>query len=277
MPLDPRMLNSVVRISSAGDLLGTGSLVGVMSEAIPGKRWLYLVTAHHVIKNQIEIAADVPDPLTLGETFPPVAVEEWRQPLPGVDLAVAPFPTGLLPRCQAFPLEEFVPKGHIVPLGGPIYYLGIFEPLGVPMGRPANLGALNAQPRHDDYHYRAHLVDCRSYEGFSGSPCVATVSYAILDDVPVEPPAGAPQRADGSYLTLGKIASLARFCGIFTAHYSDPIAAEGVISRYGVGVMLPSDYIRDALMTDEARAERAAADEAHLAAHAAAMPPLENA
>jgi hypothetical protein len=39
MPLDPKVLNSVVRISSAGDLLGTGFIVGVESESIRGKLW----------------------------------------------------------------------------------------------------------------------------------------------------------------------------------------------------------------------------------------------
>lgn len=42
----------------------------------------------------------------------------------------------------------------------------------------------------------------------------------------------------------------------FTGHFSDQISAEGAVSRYGVGVMLRSHEIRDALMTPEAIAER---------------------
>ncbi len=276
MPLDPKMLNCVVRITSVGDVRGTGSIVGVPSEAIPGKRWFYLVTADHVIRNQIEIAAEVPDPLDLGEWFPPVAVQGWRQPLPDVDLAVAPFQRDRVPRFQAFRLDtDFVPEGEYVALGGTIFYLGIFAHLNVSMGRAANLGALDVSIPHESYSYRAHLVDCRSYKGFSGSPCVATLSYAMLDDIPAElGPDVAPRRADGTVPTLGKIASVASFCGMFTRHFSDEASAEGAISRYGVGVMLPSDRIREALMTDEAREERAAADRAHLAALAAARPPL---
>ena len=36
MPLDPRMLNTVVRISSHGDLLGTGSIISVVVSSVPG-------------------------------------------------------------------------------------------------------------------------------------------------------------------------------------------------------------------------------------------------
>jgi hypothetical protein len=41
--------------------------------------------------------------------------------------------------------------------------------------------------------------------------------------------------------------------------------------------MLPCDYIREALMTDDAKRERREADEAHTAAKAAQQPPLKNA
>src|SRR5580698_9331317 len=101
MAIDLRMLNGVVRVTSAGTLLGTGSLVGVPSESDPRFRWPYVVTAHHVIKNQVEVELEVPDPLTHGTLFDPIPCTAWRQPLPGVDLAIAPFPIELVPRFQA--------------------------------------------------------------------------------------------------------------------------------------------------------------------------------
>ena len=265
MPLDPKMLNSVVRITSAGDLLGTGSIVAVASESIPGMRWPYLVTAHHVVKSQVLVEVDVLDPLSFGDWFDPIPVEDWRQPLPGIDLAIAPFPRARVPRYQAFALEHFVPEGLVVPLGGPIYYLGIFAPLNVPMGRPANLGALDVSIVKDDYRYLADLVDCRSYRGFSGSPCVSTMPYAVLDGDSVElPPFTQPESDDGTTPTLGRISHVALFCGIFTAHYSDETAAEGVVSRYGVGVMLACDWVRAALMTGYAVEERRLADKKYM-------------
>jgi hypothetical protein len=249
-----------VRITSAGDLLGSGSIIGVESESIDALRWPYVVTAHHVVNNQVEVALEVPDPLTHGELFPPVPCTEWEQPLPGVDLAIAPFPQALVPRYQNIHVNHFVPEGTVVPLGGQIFYLGVFAPLEVPMCRPANLGALDVPISKDGYSYQADLVDCRSYKGFSGSPCFSTLSYAVLDE-PLKPLPEQLPRADGSVPTLGQVANLASFCGIFTAHYSDERLAKGVVSRYGVGVMLPCDYVRDALMTDKAREDRRAADE----------------
>jgi hypothetical protein len=50
-----------------------------------------------------------------------------------------------------------------------------------------------------------------------------------------------------------------------------------VVSRYGVGIMIGTDYIWQALMTDEARAERREWDEQRAAAFAAEQPPLQNA
>ncbi len=280
MPLDPRVLNSVVRITSAGDLLGTGFIVGVPSEAEPTRLWPYVVTAHHVIRNQVEVEIEVPDPLTRGELFEAVAVMDWRHPFPKIDLALAPFPFEApeLPRYQAFPLSHFVEHGTVVPLGGPIFYLGVFAPLNVPMGRAATLGALDVPIEKDDYSYTADLVDCRSYRGFSGSPCVSTMTYVMWDSEATGlPPGSVPPRADGSPQRLGTTASIARFCGMFTAHYSDEASAGGVVSRYGVGVMLHSDYIRLAVTTPELIEERRKGDEMAEAKKAAEMPPLEQA
>lgn len=278
MPLDPRLLDSVVRISSAGDLLGTGSIVAVPSEAKPRASWPYVVTAHHVITNQVLVEIEVPDPLTHGRLFDPVPVSDWRQPIPNVDLAIAPFPSELVPRAQSASLVQFVPEGAVVPLGGNVFYLGVFAPLGVPMARGATLGALDVLIEKEGYRYHADLVDCRSYGGFSGSPCFSTLSYAVRDAADVTMPQElVPRRADGSAVPLMPLGSVAAFCGIFTAHYSDKAPVDGVVSRYGVGVMLPCDYVREALMTDEAENERREWDRDRVARERKALPNLENA
>jgi hypothetical protein len=256
MPLEPRVLNSVVRISAVGELQGTGFIVGVPSEGTHGKIWPYLVTAHHVIRHQIEIAIEVPDPLTRGKLFDPVPLEGWTQPIPGVDLAIAPFPFDDVPRYQAFPISYFVPEGSVVPLGGTIYYLGMFAPLDTPMGRAGTLGALDVPiTTRQGYSYHGDLVDCRSYGGFSGSPCISTMTYVVWNSRATNLPPGAVP----SHVELGTTAVVGRFCGMFTAHYDDE-NDEGVVSRYGVGIMLPSDCILAALMTDEMKDERQVAD-----------------
>ncbi|HTZ88501.1 MAG TPA: hypothetical protein VMB05_17695 [Solirubrobacteraceae bacterium] len=135
MPLDTRTLNSVVRISSAGVFVGTGSIISVPSEANPANGWSYVVTAHHVVAaaGEILIEIEVPDPLAEGRRlFPPVECDDWRQPLPGVDLAIAPLPTERLPRFQSSSFTDFIPEATVVPLGAEIIYLGVFAP---PEGR----------------------------------------------------------------------------------------------------------------------------------------------
>jgi hypothetical protein len=277
MPLDPRLLNSVVRISSADALLGTGSLISVPSEGIEGAFWPYVVTAHHVVANQVLVEIGVPDPLGHG-LFKPVAVDDWRQPIPDVDLAIAPFPLELVPRFLSAGLPQFVPEGMVAPLGSEIFYLGIFAPREVPMARAATLGALRVPIESGGYRYVADLVDCRSYGGFSGSPCLSVMQYANPDArVELTSEGGPPLRADGTPIPLMSLGSMASFAGIFTAHYSDEASAGGVVSRYGVGVMLPCDYVREGLMTDEAKSERREWDKTRQARKRAALPPLEEA
>ncbi len=277
MPLDPRLLDSVVRISSAGDLLGSGSIVSVRSEATPEASWPYVVTAHHVIASQVLVEIEVPDPLEQGKLFAPVPVDDWRQPIPNVDLAIAPFPSELVPRSQSAGLGQFIPEGTVVPLGGQVFYLGIFAPLEVPMARGATVGALEVPVSIGGYSYHADLVDCRSYGGFSGSPCFSTLSFAVTDQkAKALPEELVPRRADGSEIPLSPLGSVAAFCGIFTAHYADK-APDGIVSRYGVGVMLPCDYVREALMTDEAKNERREWDRDRTARERKPLPSLENA
>jgi hypothetical protein len=237
LSLHPILLRNVVRITTAGDLLGSGSIVSVRSESGSGQQWPYLVTAHHVVRSQVLIEIDVPDPATDHlQTGISVDEDQWRQPLPDVDLAVAP-------------------------LGGTVHYLGIFASPDVPMARTATLGAydvpIDKEENGHRYRYHADLLDCRSYKGFSGSPCLGMLTYAVLDNPAGMPPGVAPN-PDGTRPQLVHTASYASFCGILTSHYSDEdsIDAAGVVSRYGVGVMLPAHYIRHALCDETARSER---------------------
>lgn len=280
MTLNPLMLNSAVRISSHGDLLGTGSIISVASESIPGKRWPYLVTADHVVQGydgMVEL--EVPDGRNNGKVFAPIPADPFVRPIPGVDIAVAPFPEHLVPRYQETRIEHFVPEGHVAPLGATIFYLGIFAGPDTPMARSGTLGTIDIpiekQVRGRSYSYRADLVDCRSYDGFSGSPCFSVMYYAALN-MPVSVPDDfVPALADGSRPDLVQVAALALFCGVFVAHYDDPPSGRDVESKYGVGVMVPCDYVREALMSEDAKQDRREADEAWKARKAAEGPQLQ--
>lgn len=275
------MLNSVVRISSHGDLLGTGTIISVPSESVAGVRWPYVVTADHVVRGydgMIEL--EVPDARNNGRTFEPIPSDPFVQPLEGVDLAIAPFPDHLVPRYQETRIEHFVPEGHVSPLGGTIFYLGIFAGPDTPMARSGTLGTIDVpiekEERGRSYAYRADLVDCRSYNGFSGSPCFSALEYAALN-MPFEVPddlAGALPH--GSRPDLVQVAVIARYCGIFVAHYDDPPPGRDVESKYGVGIMLPCDYVRMALMNDDAKQDRREADEIRKARKAAEGPQAQD-
>ena len=264
MPLDPRMLNSVVRISSHGTLLGTGSIISVPSATIPGKRWPYVVTADHVVANQDGIELEVPNRRNNGKLFDPIPAEPFTQPLDGIDLAMAVFPTDRVPHYQETRIEHFVPEGHVGPLGCEIYYLGIFAGPDVPMARSGTLGTIDIPidktKNGRRYRYSADLVDCRSYGGFSGSPCFSVLNYAALDTPANVPDEFVPVRPDGSRPELVPVAAVASFCGVFVAHYDDPPPGRDVESKYGVGIMLPSDYVLMVLTSDEAKKDQSDAD-----------------
>lgn len=265
MPLDLNAIYCAVRI--IGDVpaaraklhvrgvIGTGFFLTVPSETLTYVRHTYLLTANHVIEGQAAVEVQVPDPVT-GRLSPPSPVRDWRQPFDKVDLALAlmpPWPPG---RRFAIRLEEQVlPEHQTATPGAIVYYIGQFIPLDRVMARSGTIGALDQEglPLRE-YSYPAHLVDCRSYSGFSGSPCFVDVAYAELRErselLPSLPPGFGP---------VGDLIHVVQLCGMFTNHLTDD-NDEGTVSRYGVGVMLRSEEIREALMTDELRKERAEAE-----------------
>lgn len=252
------MLEGSVRINSCDDLRGTGFVVTVPSARHADKRWGYAVTAHHVVRAQSDTSVVAFDPTRPGELHDPVAVESWRQPLPEVDLAIAPF------SAEGRPLSALKLEEHVVPtmsidgpnLGARIYYVGVFVHLDRMLARSGTIGALdvpNVGHGAGRYRHPAHLVDCRSYNGFSGSPCFFEIAYAT--DRSQEPPFPTPA-ADES-VGLKAMAYFQLLFGMLVSHFSDDVSAQGVTSRYGVGVIVRSEEIHRALRTREAAEEQA--------------------
>jgi hypothetical protein len=247
------MVQSAGRITSIGALLGTGFVIAVKSESRDAA-YGYLVTADHVVRNHIEIEVETGDPENIGELNPPRPIDGFRAPLPGVDLAVAPFHPGA---DKHFALEL---EHHVMPtrsiqaprLGGQVYYVGVFQPLNRLIARSGTIAALNQTiPHRGGYTYPAHLADCRSYDGFSGSPCFAEVTAATNLRRNAPYPTSLPPEIE-----LTSMAHFQLLCGMFTGHFTDEVSADGVTSRYGVGKLLRSDEIRAALMTNDAIDER---------------------
>lgn len=144
-------------------------------------------------------------------------------------------------------------------IGTPVHYIGLLAFDDRVMARSGNIGALDQMGLKfkEGYSYPAHLVDCRSYGGFSGSPVFASIAYAGLSEAQTPVPAPSGEK-------LGNMHYASLFCGMFTAHRTDE-NPDGTVSRYGVGVVLRSDEIREALMTSDMRKERRAWDEKYIA------------
>jgi hypothetical protein len=221
MPLGPYMIHTVVRI--IGDwrnpktgrferrALGTGFYVRVPSEAHPECWHTYIVTAHHVIDGQPKLDLVFPDPHNPGQVYPEQSTEgpDWKQPIKGVDLAVLPFA-----RPDGFWVNALEIGKNILPglppdalLAMPVHYIGLLETHDRAMARSGTLGAIyEAGIEHtDDYEYVCHLADCRSYKGFSGSPCFLEIAMPGLEEVepplPPEPGLGKVGHWSGTHLT----------------------------------------------------------------------------
>lgn len=277
VPLDKSVLDVVVRI--VGDIpadnllgrtrgtIGTGFVLAVPSETIRGQRWYYVLTAHHVIDGESHPQLQATNPFAPDTVYDPVSISGWRQPLDGVDLAIAPLDLdpdesrdqvihGLAIEEKVFP-PDFVPK-----LGAVVHYVGYLEPLNRMMVRTGAIGALEETGvRHSqpEYDYECHLVDCRSYGGFSGSPVFMPQPHPSLEPMDHNDILALPRNFNH---TVGALVHIAALCGMFTEHLDDHEPnPDGTVSRYGVGLMLPSREIWRALMTDEAREERREWDE----------------
>jgi hypothetical protein len=238
--------------------VGTGFLLSIISEVHDDFRFGYVVTAHHVLNEQTKVEVQMSDPFGNGALYEPVQVDDWRQPISDLDLAIAPLP----PWTRALSTLEF--ETNLMDttmldlsLGVLIHYIGILAPLDRVMVRTGALGASHQWGiKHDgDYDYPAHLVDCRSYGGFSGSPCFVNLSYAALEPGGVVPHLPPP----GEMPPLGRLYHVSVLCGMFTEHLTEKLP--GFISRYGVGVMLRVDEIKEAIMSDELRRQRQKLDE----------------
>jgi hypothetical protein len=250
---------------------GTGFLCGVPSRNISGLRYGYVVTAHHVIadQNHPEVQAAVPHSRGM-ELQPPVEVLGWEQPLNKVDLAIARFGGdhsgwygGLVTD------RNFLPPQVTPLLGGHIHYIGILEPEDRVMARSGTLGALDQEglEHEDGYVYTAHLADCRTYAGFSGSPVFAEFAAPVLEaydqsklpKIARDPRDTAPRGTTDYYSWL---------CGMVTWHLAD--TREPHASLYGVVALLRHQEIWRGLMA--LQDERDAADEERLTEKRAPRP-----
>lgn len=257
----PRDVDGVTRLVP----IGTGFVVSFPSSEVEGLRFEYVVTASHVVQAEQETYArfrkreggthDLPAP-------------DWIHH-PSADIAMAPLrghgPLGL--HLKHIPSEAFLGPGT-TPWGAypgeRVYFLGLFDRLGslgeqnVAMVRSGTLGAWEVDkvplgPPENRRYVTAHLIDCRSYAGFSGSPCFiqADVQLPATYD-------GVVQRTEHVTYLLGLVSGhfdmweQARLLG-------DLPAEEGSIEAQvnsGVGVVTPVRMILEAYDMEELSEDR---------------------
>jgi len=249
--------STVVPYAKSRVPIGTGFILHVPGESLPLHHG-YLITAAHVLEGQSNIEMQ---PTKMDGTLynPPIAVGGWRVPDPNLDLAVAPLRESSPDKAPywANPLSRAIPTGFIqsVEPGDPILYVGVLTPLDRNMVRSGTIGAVDQTGvQHvGGYEYPCHLVDCRSYGGFSGSPCFLYKPFPILEPSlwPL-PQDEFPQPPH----PMGATAHVILLAGMFTEHLTDKPGTDSMASRYGVGVMLRSQDIRTVLMSNEMRDER---------------------
>lgn len=255
MSLNPTMIFVAVEIrNSPTHAIGTGFLMTVRGEQNPSNIWPYVVTADHVIRDESTIYVAAPNPNGNGELYEPELITDWHQPDPKLDLVAAPWPFKPKTPYSSIPMEnELYPLGdeRISLLGSPVHYVGYFAPAERMMVRAGTFGAIDAEGiAHAEgfgYEYDCHLIDCRSYGGFSGSPCFVELLFVMRE----------PDVKEEVFIPRYR----ALMVGMFTEHYDDSdnpdLNPDAAVSRTGVGVMVRGEDIKRALLSDHFVRDRA--------------------
>jgi hypothetical protein len=164
--------------------IGTGFVVSFPSVEVEGLTFEYVVTASHVVQAETETWARFRQQPHLGGVHDH-PVRGWVHH-PRADVSLAPLRGHGRHELHLkhIPADMFLGPGT-KPIGAfpgeRVYFLGLlpFGSLGeqnVPMVRSGTLGAWEVEnvpigPDQNRRRVTAHLIDCRSYAGFSGSPC----------------------------------------------------------------------------------------------------------
>jgi hypothetical protein len=247
-------------------LRGTGFIVE-MPSADPAQVFLYVVTAAHVVRPLATrfIRLSRPDRSTFDLRIAP---EDWSFH-PSEDVAVGQF--GVDPAevsIAVIPTSDFVGRSQTQFAAGPgdeVFFaglLGLVASMGsrrIPMTRTGTIGALHQDGipvRQADgtvVEVHGHLIDCRSFGGFSGSPCFVR----FLSGIDTTPRMGLKVPKE-STLLLGLVSGhfdLAASVALpdQTDEIRIPVAA-------GIAVVLPSDTILEVLESDELREGRESQD-----------------
>jgi hypothetical protein len=234
--------------------LGTGFVVSMLAPIqAPVYMHSYVVSAAHGLRNEhletwvrfnCEGGRTHDEPVPKWYCHPTQDVAVF--PLGHID---APVVSATVPTFAFLDAER--PPDLWPQLGDRVYFIGLLSSLtamaeaNIPMVRSGSLGRMYQEniplrigPNEMFNINKGHLIDCRSYQGFSGSPCF----------VQFQPGHGKP---------LGDATAL---LGLMAGHFDDWVEAEvtgdifGTVRtpvNTGVGIVVPAEAITDALNLDE--------------------------
>jgi hypothetical protein len=257
-----RMVDGVLRSA----VRGTAFIVSVAAETIPGARFPYVVTSAHVVRPLIQSAVRLN--LKVGGVRD-LPVPEWVFH-PTEDVAIAPMQVSSEYDVRSIPDSAFADTWATpLPLGGVVYFLGLLQNMtemhsrNIPMVRSGSLGAryqanvpVEIAPA-TTITMTAHLIDCRSYGGFSGSPCFVQFE-------------GKRMRADEPNRKVVEIGTATLLLGVVAGHFDLYTLANlkgggpefSVPINSGVGVVVPVETIREVLMSEDLVFDRRQREEA---------------
>lgn len=266
------MRTNLVSAVSGPEPIGTAFFVGV-PVGIEGVDaiYTYAVTARHVVACETQgtwLRINL-----VGGGWEDVAVPSWTKH-PTADVAVALMGDRRRFAIKAVPLHMFADRVSVRPvLGDPVYFIGLLAgsdlaEANVPIVRSGTLGAMY-QPdiAMEDctktiVRWEAHLIDCRSYSGFSGSPCF--VEYRI----PQKESMNKGPRAEVVLMGRSIIPEVLCF-GLISGHWDQFGEGETQTGEKvsfpinsGVGIATPIEKIRECLMDPDLAAQREESDQA---------------
>lgn len=245
-------------IAKAGGIdhepVGTFFLLQVLNGRGIAGADVFMVTARHLIEQFDNIEALMRDVGGDPITWP---VSEWALPSdPVIDIAVARWeypeeanlPFRAIPSDDSY--ENFDP-GAPPKAGVSVYFVGLLAPLrdlamrGVPVVRTAAVSAWNESGviwRDREPPFRqwraehAHLIDTRSFGGFSGGPALLQHTFPGPREKPMpESWAMRTKKAGNDPNAMGDIHTMTMWCGMFTAF----------IDETGIGVVVRSADIME--------------------------------
>ena len=271
MPLHHWLVGTVGFIASGSERIGTCFLVRVRSETLPDRDHGYIVTARHNLYQEDRSGADAPDRpradlaihMPYEGLLEPVIIPaphgEWTEG--EEDVAAFPwFDQDDERPFNAIPLYSHAShNAGIMPLiGNEAFYAGLlgdsaFQAMRKPMVMSASVGAHYVKGvRYDEQNSYtvkyAHLLDCRSREGFSGSPVFVQGAYPGSRTYPL-PELWQQEHPDAG--SLGGMHYFAVLWGMLVGW-----------ARYaGVAIVLPVEVVEQLLMKEELVAKRKRLDD----------------